>query len=167
MPFQAIAWAFGVETNDPLEKCVLAWLANKADVEGLVSNFDIRDVAWFAGCAGWEVDGAIDRLAAQRLLCRTDMESCIFMFFPLVQSDELGRTWPNREPLPAEVRRLVAEGAECAACGAEKDIEADHIFPRALGGSNALQNLQPLCSTCNRAKSARTGWVPIVVPVHG
>ena len=31
----------------------------------------------------------------------------------------------------------------------------DHIFPKALGGSNKLNNLQPMCSVCNGIKGAK------------
>lgn len=32
-------------------------------------------------------------------------------------------------------------------------MEVDHITPWSRGGSDELWNLQPLCKTCNRAKS--------------
>lgn len=40
----------------------------------------------------------------------------------------------------------------CVRCGTEGDILRDHIVPLYQGGSDALENLQPLCSTCNRSK---------------
>lgn len=33
-------------------------------------------------------------------------------------------------------------------------IEKDHIQPIYIGGSNGLNNIQPLCSYCNRSKSS-------------
>jgi hypothetical protein len=36
-----------------------------------------------------------------------------------------------------------------------RGLEVDHIYPRALGGSNELSNLQTLCSDCNARKGAR------------
>lgn len=46
----------------------------------------------------------------------------------------------------------------CLCCGnREPDIKlvADHVIPLALGGSNCIENRQPLCIDCNRRKNAR------------
>ena len=43
----------------------------------------------------------------------------------------------------------------CALCSLPADkFEIDHIHPIAGGGSNSIGNLQPLCFSCHRAKSA-------------
>ena len=42
---------------------------------------------------------------------------------------------------------------QCVACGAEEDLQFDHVIPVARGGGNAAENLQILCGTCNRQKS--------------
>ena len=39
---------------------------------------------------------------------------------------------------------------------ADRMLQVDHIFPRALGGLPTLDNLQTLCEPCNLSKSART-----------
>ncbi len=39
--------------------------------------------------------------------------------------------------------------------GNEILMTKDHIVPRALGGKNALDNYQPMCSVCNQAKGAK------------
>lgn len=36
--------------------------------------------------------------------------------------------------------------------GSELLMTKDHIIPSSKGGKNALTNLQPMCTTCNRAK---------------
>lgn len=43
---------------------------------------------------------------------------------------------------------------ECLNCGSKERIEKDHIKPISKGGSNSLENLQPLCRSCNAAKNA-------------
>ena len=39
-------------------------------------------------------------------------------------------------------------GGACMACG-EKDPTVDHIIPLSLGGTNVIENVQPLCSAFN------------------
>jgi len=41
----------------------------------------------------------------------------------------------------------------CVYCGSLENLTVDHILPKANGGSNALENLQTLCKTCNDLKS--------------
>jgi ATP adenylyltransferase len=46
----------------------------------------------------------------------------------------------------------------CELCGIpadERALEVDHIFPRKLGGTDDLSNLQALCFKCNANKGAR------------
>ena len=54
---------------------------------------------------------------------------------------------------------LEAAGRRCAICGAtHKDrlLDVDHIIPRSKGGPSTFENLQVLCSKCNRAKGNRS-----------
>lgn len=47
----------------------------------------------------------------------------------------------------------------CAGCDTHfpfKIMEADHILPRSKGGTDHFDNLQLLCSHCNRSKGSRT-----------
>lgn len=45
---------------------------------------------------------------------------------------------------------------KCAKCGSDRNIEMDHVIPLARGGTHAPDNIQPLCSLCNRRKSVKT-----------
>lgn len=47
-------------------------------------------------------------------------------------------------------------GSACLACGATESLTVDHVVPLSVGGNNTIVNLQPLCRTCNRAKSTST-----------
>jgi len=47
-------------------------------------------------------------------------------------------------------------GRKCAYCDAEGvSLEAEHIFPRALGGSNRVSNLTLACHGCNQRKGSQ------------
>ena len=57
-------------------------------------------------------------------------------------------------------------GNLCLRCGrGEVLLTPDHILPLALGGSNLISNIQPLCGACNSWKNVkvvdyRTGGPP-------
>jgi 5-methylcytosine-specific restriction endonuclease McrA len=47
----------------------------------------------------------------------------------------------------------------CLCCGRhepEIKLVPDHVIPLARGGPNDIDNIQPLCETCNKRKNART-----------
>ena len=58
----------------------------------------------------------------------------------------------------AEWDELVQKcGGRCLRCGStDEDLTVDHIVPLALGGSNTIDNIQPLCSACNGIKGCET-----------
>jgi 5-methylcytosine-specific restriction endonuclease McrA len=46
-------------------------------------------------------------------------------------------------------------GGRCLRCGSACDLTVDHVIPLGRGGSNAIENVQPLCSTCNGIKGSK------------
>lgn len=55
-----------------------------------------------------------------------------------------------------EWEALRAEIGCCASCGAtDRPLAKDHIVPVSRGGCDCIQNLQPLCHSCNSSKCAR------------
>jgi hypothetical protein len=46
--------------------------------------------------------------------------------------------------------------SQCELCGSEYALEIDHVQPKALGGSNDLENLRLLCRCCNQRSAIQT-----------
>jgi uncharacterized protein YdaU (DUF1376 family) len=55
-------------------------------------------------------------------------------------------------------------GGKCVQCGSTNRISKDHITPVYQGGSDAIENIQPLCTSCNSKKGPNStdfrpkGW---------
>jgi len=47
-------------------------------------------------------------------------------------------------------------GRRCLACGEVTRLTPDHIVPISQGGSDTIDNIQPLCESCNKSKGAHT-----------
>jgi len=62
-----------------------------------------------------------------------------------------------RKPIPTEVKREVwrRDEGRCTKCGSRERLEFDHIIPVIKGGSNTVRNIELLCESCNREKSAK------------
>lgn len=81
------------------------------------------------------------------------------------------RAWANRrrmrlagaEGVPFTqdewVSLKLASGCSCLACGRTEPeivLEPDHVVPIAKGGRADIDNIQPLCVSCNRSKCDKT-----------
>ena len=55
--------------------------------------------------------------------------------------------------------KLEEHNYTCNGCGAEENIEMDHIIPLSKGGKHHVDNTQPLCRSCNASKGDRLEWV--------
>ena len=78
------------------------------------------------------------------------------------RTDILGRTDLGHIPIyncTDNVNQLYGiQGGECAGCGEhfrKHNLEVDHIIARTKGGNGHIDNLQLLCSHCNRVKGDR------------
>ena len=60
---------------------------------------------------------------------------------------------------------LVRDDYLCCVCGRSGATEVDHITPKALGGSDSVDNLQAICSHCHRIKSKNESSGSIYKPI--
>jgi 5-methylcytosine-specific restriction endonuclease McrA len=57
---------------------------------------------------------------------------------------------------PTEWRALCEQfNHRCALCGERAKLTVDHIVPVSRGGSSRIENIQPLCLSCNSKKGAK------------
>lgn len=45
---------------------------------------------------------------------------------------------------------------QCLCCGEQKKLTADHVIPLVKGGTSNIDNIQPLCRSCNASKGTKT-----------
>lgn len=45
---------------------------------------------------------------------------------------------------------------KCLCCGEKKKLTPDHVVPIVKGGTNYIENIQPLCMNCNSRKATKT-----------
>lgn len=85
-----------------------------------------------------------------------------------------GAATPRNTSLRDAHRRTIAKGKPpCGICGEDIDYTltypeagcyvVDHVYPRAKGGTDTLDNKQPAHNRCNRAKSDKLGAAAIIV----
>ena len=47
---------------------------------------------------------------------------------------------------------LARDAHKCVRCGSNEHLQIDHIFPKSMGGTNAITNLRVLCRSCNAGR---------------
>ncbi len=56
----------------------------------------------------------------------------------------------------------------CVKCGkwfTKEEIKVDHRIPKKLGGTDNLDNLQPMCRSCNRRKGGNATGTEVLTTV--
>ena len=78
------------------------------------------------------------------------------------RKQRLERAWKLASHTAGQWLALVeACGGICLNCGLppvleQSDLTRDHILPISLGGTDAIENIQPLCHQCNSVKGTRS-----------
>ncbi|MEX2373973.1 MAG: HNH endonuclease signature motif containing protein [Dehalococcoidia bacterium] len=105
----------------------------------------------------WDDDGLAPEEVALLVWDRARRQDARIERLRKVRATEEGVTGARRERIPDDVRLFVWQRDEgrCVRCGAQEDLQFDHVIPVAHGGGNTAENVQILCGTCNRAKSDR------------
>lgn len=53
---------------------------------------------------------------------------------------------------------LARDNFQCVYCGAQDNLQLDHLRPRSKGGSNDPSNLVTACASCNRTRGDKPWW---------
>lgn len=157
MSIEATAWALNdAQTDGPLERLVLIYLANDTTPDGTVGAADWQAIADRAGVAPDAVELAVARMRRRGLI---DQEVgrwvlCVpwAVATPLVGPAAKDRIHPADRAFIYE-----RDGDACLRCGTPRDLTIDHVHPESLGGESTRENFQTLCRSCNAWKGVRIG----------
>lgn len=168
----AYGWAVEQRVGNPLARFVLLMLVEYAHSDGSL-RIDVNSLCQDTEASPAQVDRALPRLRSQGLLEYVE-DATLGM-------NQWGPGWrlalprPDVRPIPrTELRRLRREFKTCpgrthlvteikmgvhtcGSCGADTDLQVDHIRPLDVGGPNDPENLRVLCGPCNRSRPSRPG----------
>lgn len=113
-----------------------------------LSTADIRDILGFRPGEQEELSKRI------RELRKVFRVSCIKNLYNL---EGILEKKLNTDGISIKVRAYVLRDQRCSQCGRTPSedhvkLHVDHKIPQAWGGTNEVENLQPLCSDCNEGK---------------
>jgi len=103
-------------------------------------------------------ESVIYRLASRCPITEASVEIVKFDMQAMVNPEISGTEYQQGELAGYEVREYLLEKwhRACAYCGAkEVPLQVEHIYPKALGGSNRVSNLTLACQPCNQKKGSR------------
>ena len=114
-----------------------------------------RTLWWYRDGYWWDDEGLTAEEVGLLLFDRERKREARFDRLRKISAREEDLAGARRERIPDDVRAFVWERDEgrCVRCGAEDDLQFDHVIPVAKGGGVAVDNIQILCGDCNRAKS--------------
>jgi len=105
-----------------------------------------------------ETDDTLRRRQREELKASISHLMPLYELQQLIQTHHIEQYLPNRvitQKVKDEVWRR--DSGRCVSCGGQDNLEFDHIIPFSKGGASTYRNVQLLCQTCNRRKSATIG----------
>ena len=85
-----------------------------------------------------------------------------FGYFPyILRNLEKVKEYPPVKPTvrfissAVRVRVWIRDGGKCKSCGAQANLQFDHVIPVSKGGSSTEENIELLCKSCNQRKAGR------------
>ncbi|MQC17313.1 MAG: HNH endonuclease [Chloroflexi bacterium] len=140
-----------------LKRRAYAAVSRRVEAEGAAVLADDRGRTLWATADGyfWDDDELEAEEVALLVWDRARRQEARIDRLRTVRATEEAVTGARRERIPDDTRLFVwqRDGGCCVRCGAEDDLQFDHLIPVARGGGNAAENVQILCGSCNRAKS--------------
>ena len=72
-----------------------------------------------------------------------------------------GSYYPNRSRTNLELYKELNKDYRCIFCNSKENLEVDHTIPIAIGGKDAVENYNIICSDCNKIKGKRIAGIEI------
>lgn len=128
----------------------LLYADNKIDNEEALYNVGLQDLFDLSYDQLDEFKETEVRNALERGASITDLDTVKYPKVFLMNNEVAGRSISKQVMIDVWNR----DGGKCVKCGSQDKLEYDHIIPFSKGGSNTFRNIQLLCESCNRKKSA-------------
>jgi len=113
----------------------------------------------FQGRWHWDNDGLNAEHVYAILVTREQRSQAAISRAQTIVAMQQAPTPTVRGAIAADIKQLVwsRDGGCCRQCGANTELQFDHVIPVAYGGASTPDNLQILCGPCNRRKGASVG----------
>lgn len=157
-----IADSQGVGIFPDLEELSRQLSMSKAELESVIADFighpTMPELEWWT--AGDWMLFRLTHVQSQRNMEKDLWDTYVEAWAkpsPVGEPPKRPRLTYFKKPIPAELRWAVWErdNFTCVQCGTRQNLSIDHIIPESKGGPMTLDNLQTLCSPCNRRKGAK------------
>lgn len=136
-----------------------AMLNRAADYPVCFGRVGERDYWLFQNRWHWDNDGLNAEQVYAMLVTRQQRSQATINRAQTMVAMQHAPTPTVRGAIAADIKQFVwtRDGGCCRQCGANVELQFDHVIPVAYGGASTPDNLQILCGPCNRRKGASVG----------